>query len=160
MSIDLYRIDERLLHGQVVIGWGTRYSLDHFVIVDDSLAGSDWEQELYAAAAPASVEVIFLSVEEAIERLDEIRARRSHGALLTRGTRAMRRLADAGMLDERHVNLGGLHAAAERRRALTYVHLSPDEEEDLRALATRVGSISARDLPTAPEVTLSELLAR
>lgn len=159
MSIELYRIDERLLHGQVLIGWGSREAYDHYVIVDDLLAASDWEQELYAAGAPESVDVVFLSIPEALERLEEIRCRGSRGALLTRTTEAMRALAEAGLLEGRQVNVGGLHAAPQRREALSYVHLSPREVEDLRAIAARADSVSARDLPTAPEVGLRKLLS-
>lgn len=158
MSIVLYRVDERLLHGQVLVGWGARLSLDHYVIVDDSLAGSEWEKELYAAGAPQDVEILFLSVREAVERLEEIRNRSGAGALLTRCTAAMRRLAEAGLLEGRRVNIGGLHAGPDRRRALEYVHLSPGEERDLRAILSLARAVTARDLPTSPEVRLEEML--
>lgn len=159
MSIDLYRIDERLLHGQVLVGWGARLALDHYVIVDDPLSESVWEQELWAAGVPDRVEVLFLSVREAVERIGEVARRPGSGAVLTRGTAAMRALAEAGLLEGRRVNVGGLHASPDRRPALPYVHLSPAEEEDLRAMEERAGSVTARDLPTAPEVSLEELLA-
>jgi mannose/fructose/N-acetylgalactosamine-specific phosphotransferase system component IIB len=70
----------------------------------------------------------------------------------------MRALADAGLLDGRRVNLGGLHAGGERRRVLPYVHLSPDDIADLRSIETRSGELSARDLPSAREVPLEELV--
>ena len=38
MSLDLFRIDERLLHGQVIVGWGMRLHIDYYVIVDDEVA--------------------------------------------------------------------------------------------------------------------------
>lgn len=158
MSIVLHRVDERLLHGQVLVGWGARLAIDHYLVVDDGLAKSPWERELWAAGAPSDVDVIFLSVREAVERLDEIRERPGTGALLTRGTSAMRTLAETGLLDGRRVNIGGLHAAPDRRRALAYVHISRREEEDLRAIGERAAAVTARDLPDAPEVPLDDLL--
>ncbi len=157
MPIDLVRIDDRLIHGQVLVGWGTRLGIDSYIVVDDSLAGSAWEQELYASALPPGVAAEFVTVEEAVRRFEELDARRGRGALLTRGTGEMRRLAEAGCLEGRRINVGGIHGGPDRRRVLDYVHLSPREWDDLRVIAGRAGAVSARDLPTAAEVALTEL---
>lgn len=158
MPIVLFRVDERLLHGQVLVGWGARLALRYYLVVDDPLAASDWEQELYAAGVPDGLEVTFLGTEEAVRRLEEFDARPEAGALLTRGTRAMRALAEAGLLKGRRVNVGGIHAAPSRRRALDYVYLGADEVADLRAIGEGARSVAARDLPLSPKVPLVELL--
>ena len=44
MAVLLYRVDERLIHGQGVVGWGTRLHPNRIVVVDDELALSEWEQ--------------------------------------------------------------------------------------------------------------------
>jgi mannose/fructose/N-acetylgalactosamine-specific phosphotransferase system component IIB len=158
MTLDLLRIDERLLHGQVIVGWGMRLQLEYYVIVDDEVAASEWEKDLYAAGLPDGADAIFVSLHEAIERFDELDAHPGRGALLTRTPATMRALADAGILDGRRVNLGGLHAGGDRRRVLPYVHLSPDEISDLKRIEVRSGAVSARDLPSAREVPLEELV--
>ena len=158
MPIKLFRIDERLLHGQVVVGWGRRLEIDFYVVVDDLLGESEWEQELYAAGLPSGTEALFVSVADAIGRFRELDALPGRGALLTRGTAAMRKLADAGLLGDRRVNLGGLHAEIGRRRVLDYVFLKDDEAEDLREIGQQASSVSARDLPTSREVPLDEVL--
>lgn len=157
MSLQLYRIDERLLHGQVLVGWGALLDLDHYVVVDDPLSESQWEQDLYRAGVPEGVEVVFLSVEEAIARLPEVDGREGKGALLTRETGAMRRLAEAGLLEGRRVNLGGIHAGPGRQPVLDYVYLGPREVQDLVAIGRRARSVTARDLPTSAEVSLEDL---
>jgi mannose/fructose/N-acetylgalactosamine-specific phosphotransferase system component IIB len=50
MAIHLYRIDDRLIHGQVVVGWGQPLNVRFLVLVDDLVASSDWEKELYRMA--------------------------------------------------------------------------------------------------------------
>lgn len=158
MPLALFRIDERLLHGQVIAGWGMQLGLAYFVIVDDELAQSRWEQDLYMAGLPGGVEAAFVGVEEAKRRFEELDALPGRGALLTRGTGQMRELASAGLLRDRTVNVGGLHAGEGRRRALGYVYLRPADVEDLRAMACMVRRISARDLPMSREVGLEELI--
>lgn len=157
MSLQLFRIDERLLHGQVLVGWGARLELDYYVVVDDPLSESRWEQDLYRAGVPEGVEVVFLSVEEAISRLPGMDRREGRGALLTRETGTMRRLAEAGLLEGRRVNVGGIHAGAEREPVLDYVYLGPRETQDLVVIRRRARSVTARDLPTSAEVPLEDL---
>ncbi len=158
MALTLFRIDERLLHGQVLVGWGVRLGIDYYVIVDDALAESAWEQELYASGLTNGVEAAFVGLTEASGRFVELDEQEGQGALLTRGTSAMRRLAESGLLRDRRINIGGLHAADQRSKALDYVYLGDGDVEDLVAMEPLVGSISARDLPTAPEIPLQQIL--
>ncbi len=158
MPLDLFRIDERLLHGQVIAGWGMRLHLDYYVVVDDDVAGNTWEADLYAAGLPSGVEAEFVSVEDAITRFGSFDARAGRGALLTRSPEPMRALAEAGLLEGRRVNLGGLHAGPERRRVLPYLHLAATDVADLEAIASHARSVTARDLPAAREVSLEELI--
>ena len=158
MTLVLFRIDERLLHGQVIVGWGMRLGIDYYVVVDDDLATSDWEQDIYSAGLADRTAVDFVSVAETVQRFHELDSREGRGALLTRGTKDMRALAEAGLLSDRRVNLGGLHGTGSRRRVLTYVHLNPDEEEDLKAIHRTSTGVTARDLPTGREVGLEDLV--
>ena len=158
MPIALYRIDERLLHGQVVVGWGRRMGLVFYVVVDDGIADSEWERELYESALPEGIEGFFLTVEEAVERLPELEALPERGMVLTAGTSVMRLLGEAGLLAGKEVNLGGLHAGPDRERLLDYVFLTSNEVEDVRALLKLAGSVSARDLPGSPSVGARRLV--
>jgi mannose/fructose/N-acetylgalactosamine-specific phosphotransferase system component IIB len=158
MPIEVYRIDERLLHGQVVVGWGRRFGIEFHVVVDDRIAGTAWERELYASALPAGVESFFLTVEDAIRQLPELEGRGDVGMALTAGTAEMRRLGEAGLLAGREVNLGGLHATEGRERLLDYLFASPSEMQDIRALGELAGSVSARDLPGSLRIGLRRLL--
>ena len=158
MPLDLFRIDERLLHGQVIVGWGMRLGLERYVIVDDDLAASEWEQDLYAAGLPPDATVEFLTRAEIASRLPELIAAPGAGAVLTRTTETMRAIADAGLLDGRRVNVGGLHEGEGRRQVLRYVSLRPEEAADLRAIAAAGARVAARDLPTSRKVDLEELV--
>ncbi len=156
MALELFRIDERLIHGQVVVGWGARLGIDFYVVVDDALAESDWEQELWASALGEAMSAEFVSVTEACRRFAELDERTDTGAILTRGTTEMRALAEAGCLDGRSVNIGGIHDGPGRAKVLDYVFLSPAEREDLRVIGEHARSVVARQLPTEPKIPLAE----
>ena len=92
MALDHFRIDDRLIHGQVVVGWGQPCGIRFFVLVDDEVARSDWEQELYRMGVPPEMDVYFASAEEAARRLPEYKADRRVGVLLTGDIETMERL--------------------------------------------------------------------
>lgn len=157
MPIVLQRVDERLIHGQVVIGWGDALRPQRFVVVDDELAASDWEQELYALGA-GDAETLFVTVDEARAALDRWRSDPARTVLLTRDIATMRRLADGGLLQGTHVNLGGIHHGPDRTEVLTYLHLTDQDFEDLRDLAAVGVEVVARDLPDTHSVALPAIL--
>ena len=155
MTLLLHRIDDRLIHGQVVVGWGQPMDLDFIVLVDDTVASSDWEQELYRMGVPPEMDVYFHSVDSAIAALPAYRENDRNGLLLTGDIDSMSRLVEAGVVDS--VNVGGIHYRAGRVQRLRYVFLAPDEEAALRALGARV-PVTAQDVPAAKPVPLDELL--
>ena len=157
MPIVLLRVDERLIHGQVVIGWGNQLRPDRYLVVDDALAQSGWELELYRLAA-CDAEVVFVGVDDASELIEEWREAPSRSILLTRDIAAMRRISDHGVLSGERINLGGIHHGLGRDEVLEYLHLTEEDRSDLRAIAAAGVEITARNLPDAHRVTLDTLL--
>lgn len=157
MSIVLYRVDERLIHGQVVVGWAA-LKPQRMVVVDDELAVSDWEQDLYTLGLPPDLASDFLSVEQAHVRLASLIAGSERVILLTRDVKTMQRLAENGCMRGAEVNIGGIHAAAGRRPVLAYVYLSDDELGQLRSLAAAGVTVFARDLPNGKRVAAEQLM--
>ena len=155
--IALIRVDERLIHGQVVVGWGRRLRIDRYVVVDDELSSSEWEQEIYRMGA-GETEVEFATVARARAALADWDSDELSTALLVRDVEALCRLGRGGALAGRLVNLGGIYQGRGRRRCLSYVHLSEGEEARLRELECSEVRIEARDLPGTTPVALSALL--
>ena len=83
MTLVLNRIDDRLIHGQVVVGWGQPLDVQFIVLVDDAVASSDWEQELYRMGVPPHMTVHFHTVADAIAALPAYQADTRPGLLLT-----------------------------------------------------------------------------
>ncbi|MFI5310588.1 MAG: PTS system mannose/fructose/N-acetylgalactosamine-transporter subunit IIB [Gemmatimonadales bacterium] len=158
MPIELYRIDDRLIHGQVVVGWGQPLNLGFIVLVDDAVAASDWEQELYRMGVPPEMEVRFESVTGALAHLREYQERRDAGMLLTGDIPTMQQIVE-GCRTIRSVNVGGVHHRAGREARLRYVFLSPDEEERLRAIAAQGVAVTAQDVPASAPVPIEQVLA-
>lgn len=157
MSIVLFRVDERLIHGQVVVGWAELHPA-RIVVVDDDIAASEWEQELYAMGLPSEVTPDFESVSDARGKLPAWRSSGERVLVLTRDVATMHRLAEGGAMNGDEVNIGGIHHAPGRKAFLPYVYLSGAEIEHINALSAEGVRITARDLPGARRVELKELI--
>lgn len=159
MSIALFRIDDRLIHGQVVVGWGQPLELRFIVLVDDDVAGSEWEQELYRMGVPPEMAVHFLTVADAAVQLQQFEQTADVGIVLAGDVATMQRLVTAAPGQVRTVNVGGVHHAPGRQGRMRYVFLSPAEEAGLRAIAAMGVDVTAQDVPSARAVPLEELLS-
>ncbi|GAB1341524.1 PTS system mannose/fructose/N-acetylgalactosamine-transporter subunit IIB [Gemmatimonas sp.] len=158
MPIALYRIDDRLIHGQVVVGWGQPLELGFIVLVDDDVAASEWEQELYRMGVPPEMAVHFHAVDDAAAALGAFHASPQMGIVLVGSVETMQRLVAASSGQIRAVNIGGVHHAPGRTGRLRYVFLTPDEEARLRAIEAQGVEVTAQDVPGARAVPLEEVL--
>lgn len=155
MTVVLYRVDDRLIHGQVVVGWGEPLAAGFIALVDDEVRASDWEQTLYRMGVPDAMEVIFASVGEAVELADAWERDRRRGIVLARSIEIMQQLIERGAPIER-LNIGGLHHNASRTQRLRYVYLSDEEAQALRDIADHGVKVVAQDVPMARAVPLRE----
>ncbi len=157
MSIVVARIDDRLVHGQVVIGWGRPLELNRIVLVDADVAASEFERELYQMAVPAGIEIEFLSPDEAPARIEALGAESDRVLVLTGSVDTMVALAKACHGAIRKVNLGGIHDRPGRREYLRYVYLTGQELDDLRTVDAAGIEVSAQELPTSAPIPLGAL---
>lgn len=155
MSLALYRIDDRLIHGQVVVGWGQPLDISFIVLVDDEVRGSDWEQDLYRMGVPPHIEVMFASVDEAAERLPGWETDPRVGILLVGDIDTAAALAARSDRLKR-LNIGGIHHRAGRTERLRFVYLTDDEAAKLKQLAARGVDVTAQDVPSARAVPVEE----
>jgi D-glucosaminate PTS system EIIB component len=158
VSLALVRLDDRLIHGQVVVGWGQPLNAAFIVLVDDEVRDSEWEQDLYRMGVPPDIEVVFASVEEAARRLGEWQGDPRVGILLTGDIDTMSEVVAAANGAIRRVNLGGIHHRAGRSERLRYVYLTDEEAGKLRSLASNGVEVTAQDVPTARPVPIAEFL--
>lgn len=159
MDLLLTRIDDRLIHGQVSVGWVGRLSPDRVIVLDDEVAGDSWESELVCSACPESVGVEVHPVEDGARRLQAGLHDGQRVILLLRSARSAWRLVEAG-LPVREINVGGIHHHPGSRSYLPYVYLDADDVACLRALLRRGIRVFAQDLPGNRAVELEELLGR
>ena len=156
MTVALVRVDDRLVHGQVVVGWGRPLRAAFVAVVDDALAASDWEQELYRMGAPEEMPLEFVTVAAAKDRLAAWQADPRPGIVLLGEVGTATALFQAGVRLPK-LNLGGIHHRPGRTERLPYVFLTDAELQALTALAQAGIEVTAQDVPATRPVPLAEL---
>ena len=156
MPLLLYRVDDRLIHGQVVVGWGRPLGVHFIVLVDDGVRASDWEQDLYRMGVPPNIELIFASLEEGVHGLPAWQQDPRPGLLLTADLEAMAGLRRAHTSLAR-INLGGIHHKPGRTERLPSLYLTDQELELARRIRQGGAEVQAQDVPTAAAVDIGSL---
>ena len=155
MSWSLHRIDDRLIHGQVLIAWGQRLRPARLWVVDEAASGNDWERDLLRSSAPDH-DVRVVDVAEAAAGYAEESAAPGGAFLLVRDLATARALAEAGVTPARW-NVGGIHYAPGRTKVHESVFLDDADRAAARALLARGIGLDVQDVPAARSVPLAEL---
>ncbi|MFM7232240.1 MAG: PTS sugar transporter subunit IIB [bacterium] len=155
MSWVLQRIDDRLIHGQVLIAWGSRLAPARIWVVDDGVAATPWERDLFREAAPG-IEVRVTTVAEAAAAHAAEAAAAGAAFLLVRDLATARRLVEAGAAPG-DWNVGGLHYAPGKDKVNDYVYLDAADRAEARALTAAGATLVVQDVPSTRPQTLAAL---
>jgi len=155
MSWILHRVDDRLIHGQVVIAWGQRLNPNRIVVVDDAGAADAWERELLQSAAP-DAEVSVWTVAQAAAGYATEAAAGGTAFLLVRDLHVALALVERGAAIP-SFNLGGLHYAPGKTKVNDYLYLDARDRDAARALLKRGIALEAQDVPASRPLSLREL---
>lgn len=151
------RVDNRLIHGQVVEAWLPRLKVARVVVADTEAAGSPLIRAAMGLAVQSSIEVLI----EPLEKLD-------FAQLCSDGVKTLLLVRDiAQVVDAKgrglsltHVNLGNVHFSTGRKQVSTSVFLSPEEMNQLKMLADQGVEVECRGVPTDKPVTYPEMVER
>ena len=134
--ISLLRIDDRLIHAQVVVGWGRILCPDRIVVADNETAACELDRNLFTMAVPPEIKVSILTLKEAVGRIHGGVFDREKVILLVKDPRAVLKIMDLG-LEVHEVNVGGLHYCQGRTKVIEGLYLDDEAREALRELVKR-----------------------
>lgn len=156
MDISLIRVDDRLIHGQVVMGWTQALGIQQILVADDDTAADSMQKSLLLLAVPAGVVADVLTIEHAAQ----VVAQSSSDVktlVLVKGPLELKALFDAGM-PMQEVNFGNVHTGEGRERLTKEVHASPQEVSAMRELASAGVALEAQWLPGTAKTDLAKLI--
>jgi mannose/fructose/N-acetylgalactosamine-specific phosphotransferase system component IIB len=133
MNLALTRIDNRLIHGQVLEAWVPAIRANCIVVANDQVAERTFQRVLMEAAVPRGIRVTIVSVAEAKEVLDSPELAACRVLLLFANSEDALRAHRLGV-DFPELNLGNMHAGERTMRLTCTLALDPTDIENLKSL--------------------------
>ena len=145
MDIQLIRIDDRLIHGQVVVGWVKALGIQRLLVVNDAIAKNTMQKTLMEMAVPAGLRVSFYSVSEAVAAFQQQGEKARSLLLFSNPVDVVAFLDHGGTLSS--VNVGGMHFGEGKTQVCKTVCVSPEDIEAFKALKKRGVEMEIRAVP-------------
>ena len=156
-GIALVRIDDRLIHGQVVVKWLRYVECDEVLIVDDQLAQDSFMQTVLRLAAPPEVPVRVVAGGEAPGKLAAAGAGGRRTMILLKAPQTALALLNDGVAFS-ELNVGGLASGPRTRRLYKSVSASAEQIAALREIAARGVRVYFQMVPEDRPVEMADVL--
>ncbi|NLB72300.1 MAG: PTS sugar transporter subunit IIB [Chloroflexi bacterium] len=156
-NILVARIDDRLIHGQVVTSWIRSYPITNILIVAEDLANNQLMQRIYKSVAPEGIEVTVLNNQDAIQLLAEKEGKSENLMLLAKTPEVFEFLVDHDVPLSKIV-LGGMGSKPGRETLIRNISANVAERESFRRLIQRGIKIVYQMVPVDKEIEIEKLL--
>ena len=159
MSIVLTRIDNRLIHGQVLEAWVPYIQADCIVVANDEVAATPLKRMMMEASVPSRMRIEIGSIEEIVALFSTKKLDKNKSLLLFHSTGDALRAYRQGLAYPR-LNLGNLHAGAGKSRLSCTIFLDQEGVDDLAQLECAGVDITARCIPADGERSWRKLVPK
>jgi PTS system mannose-specific IIB component len=160
-GVALVRVDNRLVHGQVLEAWLPALAAHGILVADDEAAGNVLARSAMSLAIPPKVSFQVLRLDAAADLLKP----GGKGPQAARTLVLLRDIRDVVALHDKGVpipklNLGNVHFGAGRQQVAPSVFLGAEELSALERLAAQGTEVEARAVPGERPLSLPEIKAR
>lgn len=132
-TVVMNRIDDRLIHGQVVTGWLGLRNANSILIVDDAVATNPMMLDIFRFAAPPGVKLEAATIEKGSERLSKLEQGNDRIMLLVKFPGTFLKLLESGYKPA-DINYGAMAHKANSKNIAPNCDLTPQEIEDTEKL--------------------------
>ena len=153
----LVRIDDRLIHGQVVEGWVNFLKATCILVADDRVAANPLQRTIMEISVPEGLKVVIGRVEDICARIRSSSLDAERAILLFSNPTDVLRSLQAG-LSCPSINLGGLHFVPGKRKIMDVLAVDDADLESLQAILKRGVRIDIQTVPTEKPHSLERVL--
>lgn len=155
-NIVLARIDDRLIHGQVVVSWLRHVNANEIIVIDDEVANDKFLKEIMIAAAPSIVKAKVLTINEVTEYLRQD-SEEERIILLCKLPQTFEKLIE-NKIKISTINLGGIGSSKIRKQIFKSISLSDKEIESLKNIENLGTDVEIQILPNDKTKKIREVI--
>lgn len=150
------RIDDRLIHGQVIVGWVPVLNIKRLVVVNDEIAARKAQQDLMRLCVPEGLGVEFCTIARGAELALSCPAEEP-ALFLFSDPESVLRFFQAGY-PPAPVNIGGMHYAQGKRQIRGMLCVDDKDIQVFRELLRMGVFLELQAVPGEPRVVLEKVL--
>lgn len=154
-NIKLARVDDRLIHGQVMTAWLQYTGAKRIVIIDNQTAADEFTRTVISMACPGHIELKIFGIDEAADYIKA--ADNTPMILLVKNPEGFLQLVERGVEIE-EVIVGGMGANKDRSKFYKNIAASDKEREIMRELISRNVKVRIQVIPDQKAVQVDEFL--
>lgn len=133
MPIKMLRIDDRLIHGQIVTAWAKNIQAEKIWIVDDGVAKDDFVKGIMHMVAPGDRELIITGLADMPSMAEKLDSELGNTLILVKFPYVAKEIFKAGIkLNE--LNIGGIGTSPERQKLFKNISASEAEKQTLKEI--------------------------
>lgn len=146
MNVKFCRIDDRLIHGQVVTTWVNVHKIEQIIILNEEVEKDKIQTNVLKMSSPPNIKLHVFSPEKFMEIIKTNPIKRPT-MLLFSSVFDVEKIVDAGFPLER-LNIGGMRLNGDRERLTKAVALSPSEKEVFKKLMDKGTVVEIQMVPS------------
>ncbi len=155
----VFRIDDRLVHGQVVEGWVHNLNLTRIVIVSDRIKVDAEFRQILTFSVPGEIKIDIFGTEEFADKLHWGYLEEEDTIVLFENPHDVLKVMDYGVRIEK-VNVGCMHYDGHNRKLAKNVAVSEDDISAFKDINAMGALLECRALPQDKEIDLMESINR
>ena len=159
MGISLMRIDDRLIHGQVVLGWSKMLNATVIVVPDDAAAADPMQVTMMKAATPIGVRSSIVSIAEGAALLKDPKLNKEKVLVVVRGPESAFALINAGV-DIKKITIGNMRGETGKKRVSKEVAVNEEEWNYFKKLDSKGIDLVVQWLPGGDTKNLNDMLKK
>lgn len=156
-NVKLVRVDDRLVHGQVMTSWLKFTGANKIMVVDDEVATNDLMKTVLKGVVPSQVKLGIFSIAKAIDRLTKRFKPDDKLIILVKTPETVWAIQRAG-IDIPALNIGGMGIRSDRDTLYQNIACSESEREALRGLIREGCDVSIQITADDSKVSVAKLL--
>ncbi|MCO6531779.1 MULTISPECIES: PTS sugar transporter subunit IIB [Lactobacillus] len=158
MAVEFCRIDDRLIHGQVVTTWLNVKEIEQVIIVDDAVAKDKIQSNVLKMSVPRNVKLHIFSTAKFLKIVPNNPVTRRTMLLFASPFTVEDIVASGYQIPK--LNIGGIRGNDERKQYTKAVFLTDKEKQALEKLLSQGVDIEIQMVPSDGAVKLSEVLQK
>lgn len=147
MTVVHVRMDNRLIHGQILVAWSREFRIDHLIVTNDKVASDPLQVTLLKAVAPLGCEVSVLTVEDTVAYCHSPKGQSENIFIIAKFPEDGLGLVEKG-LDVKTLNLGNQAFVRGSKKLSNSVFLTEQGVQALKKIHNCGIRITCRMMPT------------